>query len=83
MSGIAGDQQSALFGHGCFEAGMAKKPYGTGSFVLVHAGPERPPPVEGLLTSVGWTIDGCHHLRGGGSIFVTGAAIQWLRDGLG
>ncbi len=83
VSGIAGDQQSALFGHGCFEAGMAKNTYGTGSFVLVHAGPERPPPVEGLLTSVGWTIDGATTYVVEGSIFVTGAAIQWLRDGLG
>jgi glycerol kinase len=84
VSGIAGDQQAALFGQACFDAGMAKNTYGTGSFVLVNAGDTRPAPVDGLLTTVAWTD------RGGGatyalegSVFVTGAAIQWLRDGLG
>jgi len=86
VSGIAGDQQAALFGQACFEPGQAKNTYGTGSFVLMNVGPVCPEPVEGLLTTVAWTLD-----EGGewkttyayeGAIFVTGAAIQWLRDGL-
>ncbi len=84
VSGIAGDQQAALFGQACFDAGMAKNTYGTGSFVLVNAGRARPAPVNGLLTTVAWTEAGgrvTYALEG--SIFVTGAAIQWLRDGLG
>jgi glycerol kinase len=87
VSGIAGDQQAALFGQACFDAGMTKNTYGTGSFVLVNLGARLPEPAEGLLTSVGWTLAG----PGGdetvyvmeGAIFVTGAALQWLRDGLG
>jgi glycerol kinase len=83
VSGIAGDQQAALFGQACFTPGMAKNTYGTGSFVLMNLGPSHPAPVDGLLTSVGWTIgdDTTYVLEG--SIFVTGAAIQWMRDGLG
>jgi len=83
VSGIAGDQQSALFGHGCLDAGMAKNTYGTGSFVLVHAGTDRPRAADGLLTSVGWTVEGATTYVLEGSIFATGAAVQWLRDGLG
>ena len=83
VSGIAGDQQAALFGQACFAPGMAKSTYGTGSFVVVNLGPSHPPPAEGLLTSVGWTVDGATTYVLEGSIFVTGAAIQWLRDGLG
>jgi glycerol kinase len=83
LSGIAGDQQAALFGQACFTPGMAKNTYGTGSFVVVNLGPSHPPPVEGLLTSVGWTVDGATTYVLEGSIFVTGAAVQWLRDGLG
>ncbi len=83
VSGIAGDQQAALFGQACFEPGMAKNTYGTGSFVLVNLGPRRPEPVEGLLTSVAWTIGAETTYAMEGAIFVTGAAIQWLRDGLG
>jgi glycerol kinase len=88
VSGIAGDQQAALFGQACFEPGMTKNTYGTGSFVLMNVGPTCPDPVDGLLTTVAWSIpDG----SGGtvtdyafeGAIFVTGAAVQWLRDGLG
>jgi len=87
VSGIAGDQQAALFGQACFEPGQAKNTYGTGSFVLMNVGPTCPDPVDGLLTTIAWTLD-----EGGewktsyayeGAIFVTGAAIQWLRDGLG
>ena len=84
VSGIAGDQQAALFGQACFTPGMTKNTYGTGSFVLMNVGPDCPPPVEGLLTSVAWTLaDGTTAYALEGAIFVTGAAVQWLRDGLG
>jgi glycerol kinase len=88
VSGVAGDQQAALFGQACVARGMAKVTYGTGSFVLLNVGDELPPPREGLLTTVAWDL-GEH---GGsspvayaleGAVFVTGAAVQWLRDGLG
>jgi glycerol kinase len=83
ISGIAGDQQAALFGQACFEPGMAKNTYGTGSFVLLNVGPTCPPPSEGMLTTVAWTLaDGTVAYALEGAIFVTGAAIQWLRDGL-
>ena len=84
VSGIAGDQQAALFGQACFSPGMTKNTYGTGSFVLMNVGPTVPDPVEGLLTTVAWTLPGgetAYALEG--AIFVTGAALQWLRDGLG
>jgi glycerol kinase len=84
VSGIAGDQQAALFGQACLEAGMTKNTYGTGSFVLMHVGDTCPQPVEGLLTTVAWTLaDGTRAYALEGAIFVTGAAVQWLRDGLG
>jgi len=84
VSGIAGDQQAALFGQACFEPGMAKNTYGTGSFVLMNVGPSCPPPAEGMLTTVAWTLaDGSTTYALEGAIFVTGAAVQWLRDGLG
>ena len=84
ISGIAGDQQAALFGQACFEPGMAKNTYGTGSFVLLNIGPNCPPPAEGMLTTVAWTLaDGTVAYALEGAIFVTGAAVQWLRDGLG
>jgi glycerol kinase len=87
ISGIAGDQQAALFGQACFEPGDTKNTYGTGSFVLMNVGPTCPEPVEGLLTTVAWTVPDD---QGGtrtdyafeGAIFSTGSAIQWLRDGL-
>lgn len=86
VSGVAGDQQAALFGQACFSPGQAKNTYGTGSFVLMNVGAGCPPPVTGLLTTVAWTI-GDHSPRTSyayeGAIFATGAAIQWLRDGLG
>jgi glycerol kinase len=83
ISGIAGDQQSALFGQACFERGMAKNTYGTGSFVLLNVGDTCPPPTEGMLTTVGWTLaDGSRAYALEGAIFITGAAVQWLRDGL-
>lgn len=93
VSGIAGDQQSALFGQACFEVGMTKNTYGTGSFVLMNVGTALPPPTDGLLTTVAWTVPGSvlgaatngpvTHYALEGAIFVTGAAVQWLRDGLG
>ncbi len=90
VSAILGDQQAALFGQACVDPGMVKVTYGTGSFVLAHAGPERPPAPEGLVVSCAWDL-GAHAdpVRGRvayaleGSAFVSGAAIQWLRDGLG
>ncbi len=83
VSGIAGDQQAALFGQACFARGTAKNTYGTGSFVLMNVGDTCPPPTEGMLTTVAWTLaDGTKAYALEGSIFVTGAAIQWLRDGL-
>jgi len=83
ISGIAGDQQAALFGQACFAPGMTKNTYGTGSFVLMNLGESHPPPTEGLLTSVAWDLAGSITYAMEGAIFVTGAAIQWLRDGLG
>ncbi|MGI9614518.1 MAG: glycerol kinase GlpK [Acidimicrobiales bacterium] len=84
ISGIAGDQQAALFGQACFQPGAAKNTYGTGSFILMNVGTEMPEPVDGLLTTVGWTLaDGSTTYAMEGAVFVTGAAIQWLRDGLG
>jgi glycerol kinase len=83
VSGVAGDQQAALFGQACVTPGMAKNTYGTGSFVLLNVGEECPPPTEGMLTTVAWTLaDGMTHYALEGAIFVTGAAIQWLRDGI-
>ncbi|MFZ4515396.1 MAG: glycerol kinase GlpK [Acidimicrobiia bacterium] len=83
VAGIAGDQQAALFGQACTEPGMTKNTYGTGSFVLMNIGSAVPEPVEGLLTTVAWSIHGRTTYAFEGAIFVTGAAIQWLRDGLG
>lgn len=83
VSGIAGDQQAALFGQACFDAGMTKNTYGTGSFVLMNLGAEHPAPVDGLLTSIGWQLGASTSYVLEGAIFVTGAAVQWLRDGLG
>jgi glycerol kinase len=84
IAGIAGDQQAALFGQACVRPGMTKNTYGTGSFVLMNVGPDLPEPAEGLLTTVAWRIaDQPVDYALEGAIFVTGAAIQWLRDGLG
>ena len=85
ICGIAGDQQAALFGQACFQRGDAKNTYGTGSFVLLNAGDTPPPPAEGLLTTVAWELERPAQFTYAleGAIFVTGAAIQWLRDGLG
>ncbi len=83
VAGIAGDQQAALFGQACTVPGAAKNTYGTGSFVLLNTGAEAPQPSEGLLTTVAWGIDGETDYALEAAIFVTGAAVQWLRDGLG
>ena len=83
VAGIAGDQQAALFGQACIEAGSAKNTYGTGSFVLLHTGADLPGPVSGLLSTVACETGGSPAYALEASIFVTGAAIQWLRDGLG
>ena len=83
VAGIAGDQQAALFGQACLEPGMAKNTYGTGCFVLLNTG-ERPVASErGLVTTVAWSLGGRVTYALEGSVFVAGAAIQWLRDGLG
>ena len=83
ISGVAGDQQSALFGQACLEPGMTKNTYGTGSFVLMNVGRSCPEPVDGLLTTVAWDLGDGPVYALEGAVFVTGAAIQWLRDGLG
>ena len=83
VAGVAGDQQSALFGQGCYEPGMVKNTYGTGSFLLANTGRAPVKSNAGLLTTVAWQIkDEPAEYALEGSIFVTGAAVQWLRDGL-
>ena len=83
ISGIAGDQQAALFGQACLEPGMAKNTYGTGSFVLLQTGGARVESGTGMLTTVAWLRDGALSYALEGAIFVTGATLQWLRDELG
>jgi glycerol kinase len=83
IAGIAGDQQAALFGQVCFDLGEAKNTYGTGCFLLVNAGQHPPAIGEGLLTTVAWRLGQQTTYAFEGSAFVTGAAVQWLRDGLG
>jgi glycerol kinase len=83
VAGIAGDQQAALFGQACTLPGMAKNTYGTGSFVLLNAGGSVPAPGDGLLTTVAWGIGDEVTYALEAAVFVTGAAVQWLRDGLG
>ncbi|MEM8523003.1 MAG: glycerol kinase GlpK [Bacteroidota bacterium] len=82
IAGIAGDQQAALFGQACHKVGMAKNTYGTGCFMLMNTGEEPVASKAGLLTTIAWGINGklCYALEG--SVFIAGAAIQWLRDGL-
>jgi glycerol kinase len=82
LCGIAGDQQSALFGQVCFEPGMAKNTYGTGCFMLMNTGENPIFSKSGLLTTIAWGLDGKIHYALEGSVFIAGAAIQWLRDGL-
>jgi glycerol kinase len=83
VAGIAGDQQAALYGQACQEPGLGKNTYGTGSFVLVNAGGEPPPASEGLLTTIAWGVADRVDYALEAAIFVTGAAVQWLRDALG
>ncbi len=83
VAGIAGDQQAALFGQACHEPGSAKNTYGTGSFVLLNTGDEAPEPGDGLLATVACGSGEAAAYALEASIFVTGAAVQWLRDGLG
>jgi glycerol kinase len=83
IAGMAGDQQAALFGQACFEPGEGKCTYGTGAFLLINTGNKPVPSKSGLLTTVAWQIEShtCYALEG--SAFIAGAAVQWLRDGLG
>jgi glycerol kinase len=93
IAGIAGDQQSSLFGQACLWPGMAKNTYGTGSFVLLNVGETCPAPAEGMLTTVAWQLPAAvlepgrsgrvTHYALEGAVFSTGSAVQWLRDGLG
>jgi glycerol kinase len=83
VAGVAGDQQAALFGHACVDPGLGKNTYGTGSFVLQNSGISPPPPAEGLLSTIAWSIGTRLYYALEAAIFVTGAAVQWLRDGLG
>ena len=82
IAGDAGDQQAALFGQACFEAGSAKNTYGTGCFMLLNTGAKAVPSEKGLLTTVAWKMGGKTTYALEGSVFVAGAAVQWLRDGL-
>lgn len=83
ITGVAGDQQAALFGQGCWEPGLAKNTYGTGAFLLLFTGSDPVPSAHGLLTTVACDERGRPAFALEGSIFIAGAAIQWLRDGLG
>jgi glycerol kinase len=83
IAGIAGDQQAATFGQACHQRGMVKNTYGTGCFMLMHAGNHAPKSGNRLLSTVGWRVDGQTDYLLEGSVFMGGATIQWLRDGLG
>ena len=83
IAGIAGDQQAALFGQGCTVKGSAKNTYGTGCFLLMNTGEKAPPSKTGLITTMAWSLGGKAEYALEGSIFVAGAAVQWLRDGIG
>ncbi len=82
IAGIAGDQQAALFGQGCFQTGSAKNTYGTGCFILVNTGEEAMESESGLVTTIAWGIGDRVEYALEGSIFIAGAVVQWLRDGL-
>ncbi len=82
IGGIAGDQQAALFGQACVEPGMAKNTYGTGCFMLVNTGTKPVLSKHGLITTIAWGINREVHYALEGSVFIAGAAVQWLRDGL-
>jgi glycerol kinase len=83
IAGAAGDQQAALFGQSCFTRGLAKNTYGTGCFMLMNIGPEPAPSKHQLLTTVAWQVGGQTDFALEGSVFIGGAVVQWLRDGLG
>lgn len=83
IAGVAGDQQAATFGQACHSPGMAKNTYGTGCFMLMHTGKEAVTSHNNLLTTIGWTYRGQTDYLLEGSVFMAGAAVQWLRDGLG
>jgi glycerol kinase len=83
LSGIAGDQQAATFGQACYDKGMVKNTYGTGCFMLMHSGYVPPVSRNRLLATIGWKIDGRTDYMLEGSVFMGGATVQWLRDGLG
>jgi glycerol kinase len=83
IAGMAGDQQAALFGQGCLAPGQAKNTYGTGCFLLMNTGERAPVSRTGLVTTIGWGLGGRVEYALEGSVFVTGSAVQWLRDGLG
>ena len=83
IAGIAGDQQAALFGQTCYSRGLAKNTYGTGCFMLMNIGSQAPISNHNLLTTIAWTRDGKTEYALEGSVFVGGAVVQWLRDGLG
>ncbi|MBW1845205.1 MAG: glycerol kinase GlpK, partial [Deltaproteobacteria bacterium] len=83
IAGIAGDQQAALFGQDCTSPGLAKNTYGTGCFLLMNTGEEAHASNNGLITTIAWSIGGRVEYALEGSVFVAGAAIQWLRDGMG
>lgn len=83
VAGLIGDQQGALFGQACFAPGMAKCTYGTGAFILLNTGASPVPSSRGMLTTVAWQLGGATTYALEGSAFVAGAAVQWLRDGLG
>jgi glycerol kinase len=84
IAGVAGDQQAALFGQACFNAGMAKNTYGTGCFLLMNTGHKPVASQRGLLTTVAWQLEGEQpEYALEGSVFIAGAVVQWLRDGLG
>jgi glycerol kinase len=83
VAGMAGDQQAALFGQACFESGEAKCTYGTGAFILMNTGDQAVESHRGLLTTVAWRLNGSTTYALEGSAFIAGAAVQWLRDGLG
>src|SRR5690606_34784498 len=82
ITGVAGDQQAALFGQACYRPGMAKNTYGTGCFLLLHTGTDIVPSRNNLLTTVPWRIGGRTEYALEGSVFIAGAPVQWLRDGL-
>ena len=83
VAALVGDQQSALFGHGCFEPGMSKNTYGTGCFLLMNTGAHPVKSISNLITTIAWQIDGQPRYALEGSVFVAGAVVKWLRDEMG